>query len=212
MCIRDRGCDYTSGIWKVGVITAMKIVKQYSEMDDILTQIKQTEKFRLSKTFRKEVEFANYAFQYQRVFCPVANRITTLNNIPGPLINSHAEKIKIMGCIGSVVEKGSGIRKGVIDTKNIDHKVHEMIAKGELNPMDMTSILLNREKKIRTRNLYKLDLPVGEFDSLNNKAKQLPVDAHHIMFKRDGSFGNKSASSFFLNSSTTVTDVVPYIV
>lgn len=169
------GCDYTSGIWKVGLITAMKIVKQYSAMKDILTQIEQTDKFRLSKTFKQEVEFANYAFQYQRVFCPISNQITTLNHIPQPLINCRAEIIKIIGCIGSVVEKRSGIRKDIIDTKKIDHKVHERIAKGELNPVDITSELLNREKKLRARKPLKANILVGESDLLNNVPRQFTV-------------------------------------
>ncbi|CAI4057018.1 hypothetical protein SUVZ_02G3800 [Saccharomyces uvarum] len=176
------GCDYTSGIWKVGLITAMKIVKQYSAMKDILAQIEQTDKFRLSKTFKQEVEFANYAFQYQRVFCPISNQITTLNHIPQPLINCHAEILKIIGCIGSVVEKRSGIRKDIIDTKNIDHKVHERIAKGELNPVDITSELLNREKELRARKPLRANIIVGGSDLLKNVPRQFTVRTQSNIF------------------------------
>lgn len=206
------GCDYTSGLWKVGVVTAMKIVKRYSEMKDILTQMERAENFCFSEAFKQEVEFANYAFQYQRVFCPVSNQITTLNNIPKPIINSHAEIVKIMRCIGSVVEKGSRIRKGVINTKNIDHKVHEMIAKGELHPVDMASELINREKNLRARKLFKVDLLVGESNSLNKKAKELPVDTQHTMLKRENSVDNKSTSPVYMGSPATISSTVQSVV
>ncbi|CAI4058687.1 hypothetical protein SKDZ_04G4670 [Saccharomyces kudriavzevii ZP591] len=204
------GCDYTSGIWKVGLTTAMKIVKQYSAMADILTQIERTEKFRLSKTFKQEVESANYTFLYQRVFCPSSNKITTLNCIPQSLINSQAERIKIMECIGSVVEKGSGIRKDIIDVKDIDHKIHERIAKGELDPIDITSELLNREKKLRARRPFKASLPVDASNPLYIEHRPPPVEVERIMCKRESSFKNKSASSIYLSPSTKIPHTVPW--
>ena len=205
------GCDYTSGIWKVGVVTAMKIVKRYSEMKDILIQIERTEKLCFSKALKQQVEFANYAFQYQRVFCPLSNQITTLNNIPKAVTNSHAEKIKIMKCIGSVVERGSGVRKDVINTKNIDHKVHEMIAKGELHPVDMASKLINRERKLKARKLFKVGLLGGESNSFNKKVEQPLVDTQDVLSERENSLDNKNASSIYMTSPAAISGTVPSI-
>lgn len=145
------------------------------------------------------------------MFCPLSNQITTLNNIPKAVTNSHAEIIKIMKCIGSVVERESGVRKDVINTKNIDHKVHEMIAKGELHPVDMASKLINRERKLKARKLFKVGLLGGESNSFNKKVEQPLVDTQDVLSERENSLDNKNASSIYMTSPAAISGTVPSI-
>ncbi|CCD26260.1 exodeoxyribonuclease DIN7 NDAI_0H00860 [Naumovozyma dairenensis CBS 421] len=149
------GCDYTNGIWKIGLITAMKLVKQFSDMNSIISYLKELnndkKKYIISDTFLQEYEFANYSFQYQRVFCPKRNEIVTLNEISN--ITSNKELEIISQCIGSVVRKGDkSLRKEcVTNSEDINHELYLQVAVGNLDPQNFMKRLISREIKLKEK-------------------------------------------------------------
>ena len=96
------GCDYTDGIPKVGLVTAMKMVYKLRNMDRILLSIQRDGKLKIPTTFKDEYKLANYAFQYQRVFCPISRRIVPLNKIPEEKFTAD-DLIILSQCIGNVI-------------------------------------------------------------------------------------------------------------
>ncbi|SCW01242.1 LAFE_0D08262g1_1 [Lachancea fermentati] len=138
------GCDYTSGIPQVGLLTAMKLVKRYKTIERVIQSIQREGKLKIPKEFLQEYELANFAFQFQRVFCPQRMKLVTLNDIPHELSQNET----IFQCIGQVVSKEDGIKKVMIDDNKIDHNLHRRISVGELNPRNFHKPLINRERKL----------------------------------------------------------------
>lgn len=139
------GCDYTQGIPKVGLITAMKLVQRFRTLDRVLLYIQREGKLRIPPNFLAEFELANFAFQYQRVFCPLQCKIVTLNTIPPNLLSCK----KLYECIGNVIHKETKLKQCVLKDEEIHHSVHALIATGELNPHDSHRRLVNREHKLQ---------------------------------------------------------------
>ncbi|CCK68756.1 Rad2 family nuclease EXO1 KNAG_0B03150 [Huiozyma naganishii CBS 8797] len=142
------GCDYTNGIAKVGILTAMKLVQRLNSMEKILLQIQREGKLSVPSNFLDEYELANYAFQFQRVFCPMSGKIVPLNEIPDSLLSSEKCAQKIARCIGPVIHRETKEKAITIDSDSIDHILHSKIAHGDLNPYDYRKPLVNRELKI----------------------------------------------------------------
>ncbi|QLG74921.1 hypothetical protein HG535_0H02480 [Zygotorulaspora mrakii] len=139
------GCDYTDGIPKVGLITAMKLVIRFGTLDKILLHIQREGKLKIPIDFIKQYELANFAFQYQRIFCPIRCKMATLNEIPEQLL--HCEEL--YNCIGNVVAKNDGFKKIIARDDDIDHNLHYRISRGELSPYDCRKLLVNREHKLQ---------------------------------------------------------------
>ncbi|SCU80856.1 LAMI_0B03950g1_1 [Lachancea mirantina] len=160
------GCDYTSGIPQVGLLTAMKMVLRSKSMEKVLARIRLDGKFQIPAQFATEYELANYAFQFQRVFCPKQQKMVTLNPVPDSLRN----ETNLYQCIGRAVSISTGEKSFIIDDNDLDHKIHARIARGELNPHQFTKPLVNRERKLRISSqsmpiLKKPALAAGKIDS-----------------------------------------------
>ncbi|SCU93108.1 LADA_0G01376g1_1 [Lachancea dasiensis] len=139
------GCDYTAGIPKIGLLTAIKMVRKFKTMDKIILSIQRDGKLTIPPEFGEEYQMATFAFQYQRVFCPQDNVITTLNTVPSGLMESE----ELFSCIGRVVHKLEQVKKVVVRTEHIDHELHYKIAMGDLCPYDFCKMLVNRERKLQ---------------------------------------------------------------
>ncbi|SCV01718.1 LAME_0G18052g1_1 [Lachancea meyersii CBS 8951] len=139
------GCDYTSGVPKVGLLTAIKLVKKYKTMDKIILNIQREGKFVVPKEFLDEFQWATYAFQYQRVFCPQQKIITTLNKVPSELETSE----DLFNCVGKVIHCQDRVKRTVVNPADIDHVLHGKIAMGDLCPYDFEKVLVNRERKLQ---------------------------------------------------------------
>lgn len=75
------GCDYTKGIDKVGMITAVKLVQRYPEIDRLLRALRAEGKL-IPDTFAEEMKLADLAFQFQKVYHPRNHTLETLNSYP----------------------------------------------------------------------------------------------------------------------------------
>lgn len=139
------GCDYTAGVPKVGLITAMKLVKRFHTLDRIIMSIQREGKLAIPLNFEHETRFANYAFQFQRVFCPIRKKIVTLNEIPHHLLNCQ----ELYDSIGHVINKDTQLKECVIEDDMIYHDLHLKVAVGDLCPYDFRKRLVNREHKLQ---------------------------------------------------------------
>lgn len=145
------GCDYTAGIPKVGLLTAMKLVRKHRTIDNIIKHIQREGKFAVPKDFVHEYQLATFAFQFQRVFCPQTNVITTLNVIPEDLLGCSA----LFESIGRVISKETHAKEVIMDITKVDHEQHARIAWGELCPYNHEKDLVNRERKLASV-IYKI--------------------------------------------------------
>lgn len=178
------GCDYTSGIPKVGLITAMKLVRQFRTLDRVLLSIQRDGKYKVPPNFDQETILANFAFQFQRVFCPIRRKIVSLTEIPPHLLNCR----ELYESIGYVVHKSTGSKGCVMNDDDIDHDLHLRIAIGDLNPNNVQKRLVNREHKLQLTSKSELQVEnsksrpaMGSIDSffsqatIDNKIPKLTV-------------------------------------
>ena len=75
------GCDYTKGIPGIGLTKAFQLTRKHNNLEKILIALRSTGKS-APPNFRDEVELANLAFQFQKVFDPRTQELTTLNEYP----------------------------------------------------------------------------------------------------------------------------------
>lgn len=169
------GCDYTVGIWKIGLVTAIKLVRQFDNMDDIVNHIKESGKYSLNCNFLQEYKYANYSFQYQRVFDPKENRIVTLNRIPTELKNDRKELGIVGQCIGNVISKKSGIKSIVVNDDDIDHNIHTMIANGDLDPHNWKETLISREEYLHSERSITLNNLTNPLSPISNFLPTNPI-------------------------------------
>ena len=143
------GCDYTDGIPKVGLLTAMKFVLRSRDIRRIILQIQREGKFKIPKTFMKEYEHACFGFLYQRVFCPLERKVLTFHKIPDGLLDSDETKNEIASCIGPVINISSHEKCITLNECDVDHEVHLRQAMGDLSPYDYSKPLVNREQTVQ---------------------------------------------------------------
>lgn len=143
------GCDYTDGIPRVGLITAMKLVLKHGSIEKIITEILRLNKLTIPENFKEEFELANYSFQYQRVFCPLKKKIVSLNDIPAKFIRAPSVLEKISSCIGELIEMDTGNRCTGFLNEKINDNLYVALAQGDINPFDYDKPLFNREHKVQ---------------------------------------------------------------
>jgi exonuclease-1 len=114
------GCDYTNGIPSIGIVKAFRLVKRMGTMRKCLASLKLEGKITIPKHFELEYEKADLSFQYQRVFNPIINDVSTLNDIP----ESLEQHVHLNECIGPLY----------------DSEIHRGIAHGEIDPLTKTKL------------------------------------------------------------------------
>ncbi|SCU98391.1 LAFA_0G17590g1_1 [Lachancea sp. 'fantastica'] len=139
------GCDYTSGIPKIGLLTAIKLIVKFKTMEKVIQSIQREGKRIVPKEFMDEYRRATYAFRFQRVFCPKSNVITTLNKVPPELETLE----DLFSCIGRVIHRKERIKRVVVNSNEIDHELHAKVARGDLCPYNFEKVLVNRERKLQ---------------------------------------------------------------
>lgn len=75
------GCDYTKGIEKVGMVTALKFINKYRDLNSLIRGLRAEGKS-VPQEFLDEVKLADLAFQFQKVYDPVDRQLKTLNPYP----------------------------------------------------------------------------------------------------------------------------------
>lgn len=123
------GCDYTKGIANIGIKTAFNLVKKYNNFDRVLIALRSDGK-KIEPDFEDEVHKANLAFQFQKVFDPFHQKLTTLNEYPDDM-DFDFELLE--SCCG----------------KSFDNEIHVQICNGKINP-NTHDLLLAREQSLAT--------------------------------------------------------------
>ncbi|CCD25403.1 Rad2 family nuclease EXO1 NDAI_0F00840 [Naumovozyma dairenensis CBS 421] len=188
------GCDYTDGIARIGLVTAIKLVQRYKKMDRIILGIQREGKFKVCAEFIEEYRKADYAFQYQRVFCPQQKKIVSLNEIPKDL---NVESLKLISqCIGCVIGLESQVKQEIVDENDIDHLLHSRLAFGELHPNDFHKRLVNREHKLQlvSKSEAQISLTGELIDSTANKENNKPIDSFFRRIEKKSSSKAKNKS------------------
>lgn len=208
------GCDYTDGIPKIGLVTAMKLINRLKDIKRIILHIQREGKLKVPKDFLMEYERACYGFLYQRVFCPINRKIVSLHDIPEQLALSPCHRDVISTCIGCVIHKDTHEKKTLFDSHLIDHDIHLKQAMGELDPYDYTKRLISREKVLQLSSKSDMTSNAGVNSSVsqntNPKKRKLQRKSIDSFFKPSNlSLGTKTlqysaatVSSFNLGAST----------
>ncbi|XDT20551.1 XPG N-terminal domain [Nakaseomyces glabratus] len=160
------GCDYTNGIPRIGLIKAIKLVMTHRNMDRILMSLQTEGKFSVPENFYDEYRYADYSFQFQRVFCPLSKQIVSLSEIPMGL---QSDKI-LHSCIGKAICRLDGTKRYCLNDE-IDHEIHGYLARGDLNPYDFTKRLVNREHKLQLQS--KSDMSITYDPSNEQKSRKV---------------------------------------
>ncbi|QID85410.1 Rad2 nuclease [Saccharomyces pastorianus] len=176
------GCDYTNGIPKVGLITAMKLVRRFNTIERIILSIQRDGKLTIPEAYISEYEAAVMAFQFQRVFCPIRKRIVSLKEIPSHLKDTESKRQKLYECIGHVIHRETQKKQIVHFDNDIDHHLHLKIAQGDLSPYDFHQPLANRERKLQL--VSKSNLEFGKGDNNGTEVKVKPIESFFQKMQR----------------------------
>ncbi|KAK6458820.1 exonuclease [Scheffersomyces xylosifermentans] len=121
------GCDYTKGVPGVGLKTAFTLVKKYNNLDKILAALRADGKA-VPDDFLDEVNKADLAFQFQKVFNPKLQQLTTLCDYPED-INVDFEVLE--SCCG----------------RTYNNELYQQICNGHIHP-NSHEILVSREQSL----------------------------------------------------------------
>lgn len=121
------GCDYTKGIPGIGLKTAFNLVKKFNNLEKVLIALRSDGK-KTPADFEDEVYKANLAFQFQKVFNPISEKLETLNAYPDDL------KLDF-----EILEECCG--------KTLSEKIHAQICTGKMHPNTL-EILVSREQSL----------------------------------------------------------------
>ena len=70
------GCDYLPSISNMGLLTAYRMVRKHKTIDKILRMLQFDGKYHVPAGYQEAFRDAVLTFCHQRVFCPLANRLT----------------------------------------------------------------------------------------------------------------------------------------
>ncbi|KAK9367249.1 hypothetical protein V1509DRAFT_627433 [Lipomyces kononenkoae] len=79
------GCDYTPGIPNIGLRKAHMYLRRYKSADRALKFMRLEGKIAIPPNFMADFERADKTFQYQRVFCPVQQKVVMWNEPMDPI-------------------------------------------------------------------------------------------------------------------------------
>lgn len=181
------GCDYTNGIPGIGIVKAFRLVKTHSNMSKCLMSLRLEGKMPVPSDFEMDYKKADLSFQFQRVFNPETNEITTLNEIT-PQARQNEELL--LECIGPLH----------------DNSIHEQIALGELDPISKEP-LISREDIVRTRSFNVVSTPVQRVKDERIAKRSLSTPVSSVSQRIDSFFKVRDSST--ITRSATVPKVQP---
>lgn len=82
------GCDYLPNIGKMGLKTAHAYVRKYRETEKILRMVQFEGKMVVPDGYSERFRQAELTFLHHRVFCPIAQKMIFLNDLPAGLLES----------------------------------------------------------------------------------------------------------------------------
>lgn len=124
------GCDYTKGLPGIGLKTAFNLIQRLGSIERVVLWL-QAEKKEIPETFLDEALKATLAFQFQKVFDPMNQALSTLQEYP----EDHDMDMEVVElCCG----------------KTLDTHVHFGICNGKLHPSTFDT-LMSREQNLATK-------------------------------------------------------------
>lgn len=82
------GCDYLSNIGKMGLKTAHAHVRKNNDIEKIIRIVQFEGKLIVPKNYLEDFRHAELTFLHHRVFCPRAQRMVFLNDLPPGMLES----------------------------------------------------------------------------------------------------------------------------
>ncbi|EMG46314.1 hypothetical protein G210_3433 [Candida maltosa Xu316] len=122
------GCDYTKGIPGIGLKTAFQMVRKYNNLDKLLIALRSAGKT-VPATFHDEVQLADLAFQFQKVFDPRTQELTTLNEYPAGV---EFDQEILESCCG----------------RSLTNETYRNLCNGFIHP-NTHEVLVSREQSLR---------------------------------------------------------------
>ncbi|KAI5308463.1 Rad2 nuclease [Ascosphaera atra] len=92
MCILS-GCDYLANIPGMGLKTAYRHMRKYKNVERVVQMLRFDNKTTVPQDYLESFRRAEQTFLYQRVFCPEARRLVTLNPIPSTVNEEQLDGI-----------------------------------------------------------------------------------------------------------------------
>lgn len=171
------GCDYTKGLPRIGLSYGFKWAST-GKAENIVRDVLGMEKISQERAteFLKEYYFADYSFQFQRVFCPIKKKLVTLNDIPPAYQNSKEQSDILFSSIGDPINKYTGKRETLHKFDDIDHELHRLISIGERHPTDYFKTLESREDIVTKERERHYSSPKMHYRLWNRYASSLPFD------------------------------------
>ncbi|WEW60134.1 Rad2 nuclease [Emydomyces testavorans] len=150
MCILS-GCDYLPSIPKLGLRTAYRNLRKYKTVERVVKFLQFEGQTRVPSDYLESFRRAELTFLHQRVFCPKARKLTTLN----PLPNDIQEDLSFLG-------------------KDIEPDIAIGIACGDLDPITTEPIHMKSSypERRRTVRVRRQTLPLSD-----EKKQDRPISA-----------------------------------
>ncbi|KAG7661529.1 EXO1 [[Candida] subhashii] len=176
------GCDYTKGVAGIGMKGAFTYVRKYNNLEKVLIALRADGK-KIPAEFREEVQKANLAFQFQKVFNPEVQELRTLNEYPEHL---DVEFEVLESCCG----------------KTLNNEIYRQICNGEIDP-NRHEILVSREQSLNC--LKSPSVNLGRTISISNKIETKKRSILELL-----KVSNKSTSTTLKisNSESTTTTTI----
>lgn len=144
------GCDYTKGVPGIGLKTAFALVKKHQTLEKVLAALRADNKT-VPPAFEEEVQRANLAFQYQKVFDPRVQAMTTLNEYVGEMDMAIVEM-----CCGETVAAETIVK----------------VCRGLVHPSNHNEQLVTREQALFDKNFKKISRDITPRRSIVEMMRQ----------------------------------------
>ncbi|KZO95426.1 PIN domain-like protein [Calocera viscosa TUFC12733] len=109
------GCDYLPSISGMGLKTAHRLLRQWKTVDRVVQHVRREGKMKVPLRYQEEFEMAELAFVYQRVYCPLEQKLVHLNTKTWELDWNDAKEAYV--------------------GEDLDTKIAQGIASGEICPI-----------------------------------------------------------------------------
>lgn len=187
------GCDYTPGLYQIGLIKAYNLLREFEFDVELILKAVETEYFKkkankptlvnpIPEGYLEDYYRALACFQYMFVFDPIKEKMMTLNELP------EDADISLFKYLGSVAKTDSTI-SFLNNLEEIDHDMQKLFSLGELRYKYLVK-WTDREFAIRNNIVTDELLEVTEFNKENimnlfkNQEIKVILPNRKISFKR----------------------------
>ncbi|KAL8704071.1 MAG: hypothetical protein Q9201_002770 [Fulgogasparrea decipioides] len=157
------GCDYLASINKMGLKTAYRLVRKYKTIEKILRMLQFDGQYLVPAGYLEAFQRAELTFLHQRVFCPTANDIIMMNQLPAGFSTEN------LAFLGSEVDKE--IALGTVRGDLHPTTKQPIAVKGNVSQSPRTPWINTRRQTVGTPSDLKSNKSIDTFF----KAKRTPL-------------------------------------